>query len=599
MKKYSALVALMLLLVGMYATAGPLDPAPKSTVTLSQTLYHNSVFLPVHQAFQVQLIANRPEALVLRFIAADGYYLYRHRFAARAEPASVALGPLQIAPGRIKDDPYFGRVEVHHGIVDLGIPLNNPTQQAFTLVVRYQGCAEQGLCYPPEEMRFTIDPTTAVAATSAPSQQHSSIAWSEVLLFFLYGLGLTFTPCVLPMLPIVCSVVLGSAHNTRRRFSLGLAYILPMAVCFALLGALIGLFGAELNLQARLQSPWVLVPFALFFVGFALALFGLYELRLPASMRNFLDQKAGQVQGGSLWGAAVLGVLSSLLVSPCVSAPLAAALVYISSTGDTLGGGLKLFSLGLGMGAPLLVFACGGAALLPKSGPWMVAVRNTFGVLLLAVALWLLARVLPQSLNLLLWGLLAGGVALQLGALELSQKSAIERLGQLLGVLLLTYAVMSWVAAFKDAENPLRPVYSSIQSDTATQPTKGRWNSVSTAADLRAQLAAAQAARQPVLLDFYAEWCISCKIIEHQVLPRPEIQSQLAAYRLIRFDITQNTQEQRALLNQYQLFGPPALLLMSANGQEWRDLRTMGETNAVDLGQKLGIAQQRIQAESR
>jgi thioredoxin:protein disulfide reductase len=367
---------------------------------------------------------------------------------------------------------------------------------------------------------------------------------------------------------------------------------LAMAACFALLGALMGVFGAELNLQARLQSPWVLVPFALLFAVFALAMFGLYELRLPHFISARLDRLAGNTRGGSLWGAALLGILSSLLVSPCVSAPLAGALLYISSSGDAFGGALKLFVLALGMGTPMVLFATGGGALLPKSGQWMVSVRNTFGVLLLAVSIWLLDRVLPAALTLALWGVLAAGVALYLGALEFTVKTHRQKLAQLGGLILLVYALASWIGALQGQTDPLRPLGTptapSNAAATASNPSV--WQTISTPAQLQQALANAKTAGQPLLLDWYADWCISCKVIEREVLSNAEVVRALAGYQLIRFDITASTAEQRALLDQYQLFGPPALLLFATNGDEHRDLRVVGEIDAADFAARVRSA---------
>ncbi|MBO4969158.1 MAG: protein-disulfide reductase DsbD, partial [Pseudomonas sp.] len=389
---------LLLLLCLLFAVpamgAGLLDNRPSATLG---AINNSSDFLPVREAFKLNLISSTPESIKLRFVPTEGYYLYRHKFAFKTEPADIALGTAQLPPGEAKHDEYFGDVEVYHGILDVDIPRPAKDQRPFTLVVTYQGCADKGLCYPPETERLSIDGGTATS-TGEPATAWN---WRELALFFLAGLGLTFTPCVLPMLPILSGVVLRGQVGGLRGFSLSLAYVLPMAACFALLGALMGMFGAQLNLQARLQSVWVLVPFALFFAIFALAMFGVFELKLPQAISNRLDRVANRTQGGSLWGAAVLGVVSSLLVSPCVSAPLAGALLYISASGDALGGGLKLFALGLGMGAPLLLVATGGAAWLPKSGPWLVSVKNAIGVLLLGLAIGLLSRVLPGPVTLL------------------------------------------------------------------------------------------------------------------------------------------------------------------------------------------------------
>ncbi|MBX9912713.1 MAG: protein-disulfide reductase DsbD [Pseudomonadaceae bacterium] len=586
------LLSLLLLLVALPASAGLLDNRPNPT--LGGALNNSRDFLPVREAFRLDLIERSPTAIKLQFIAADGYYLYRHRFQFHSDPADITLGAAQMPAGLEKTDEYFGKVEVYHGVLDVELPLDSAEQRPFTLQVTYQGCADKGLCYPPETQSFTIpaaeqgdsDSTSAVATTTGTTRTWS---WRELALFFLAGLGLTFTPCVLPMLPILSGVVLRGQVGGMRGFSLSLAYVLSMAACFALLGALMGVFGAELNLQARLQSPWVLVPFALFFAGFALAMFGLYELRLPRFISDRLDRLAGNTRGGSLWGAALLGVLSSLLLSPCVSAPLAGALLYISSSGDALGGGLKLFVLGLGMGAPMVLFATGGGALLPKSGNWMVSVRNTFGVLLLAVAIWLLDRVLPAPLTLALWGVLAAGVALYLGALEFTVKTHRQKFAQLGGLILLVYALASWIGALQGQSDPLRPL-GTIASNTSTAPTASAhssWQTIRTAAELKQALANAKAAQQPLLLDWYADWCISCKVIEREVLNNAEVISALAGYQLIRFDMSASTPEQRALLDSYQLFGPPALLFFAASGDEQHDLRVIGEINASDFAARV------------
>lgn len=585
------LLSLLILLLALPATAGLFDSRPSATLG---GLNNSADFLPVREAFRLSLVESTDEQIRLRFVAAEGYYLYRHRFQFKANDATVVLGDARMPAGEQKTDEYFGEVEVYYGVLDVELPIQNPESRPFILEVGYQGCADKGLCYPPETESFNIgDGTAASATTSAAPPQgkgEQSLSWRSVALFFLAGLGLTFTPCVLPMLPILSGVVLRGQTGGMRSFLLSLAYVLPMAAGFALLGALMGVFGAELNLQARLQSPWILVPFALFFVAFALAMFGLFELRLPQVLSSRLERLAGNARGGSFLGAAALGTVSSLLVSPCVSAPLAGALLYISASGDALGGGLKLFALGLGMGAPLVLFATGGGALLPRSGPWMVTVRNTFGVLLLAVAAWMLERVLPGPLALALWGLLAAGAALFLGTLELTSKTPRQKLAQLLGLGLLVYALAAWIGALQGGSDPLRPLPASLSGSTSTAAQLDVWHTVSTPAELDAQLAAASAAGQPLMLDWYADWCISCKVIEREVFANPAIAPRLADYRLIRFDITESNREQRALLDRYKLFGPPAILFFDRTGKELASVRVVGETDAQQFGERLNRA---------
>jgi len=575
------LLSLILLLVVLPASASLFDKPP-APAQLGAPLNNSADFLPVSEAFKLSLISSSSESVKLRFVAAEGYYLYRHRFSFTSSSEGVSLGQPLLPPGKAKHDEYFGDVEVYYEVLDVEVPVNNPYNHPFSLHASYQGCADKGLCYPPE--------TEILAIGDEPT----SWSWTDLALFFLGGLALTFTPCVLPMLPILTGVVLRGRPGGLRSLVLSLAYVLPMALSFAILGALMGLFGAELNLQARLQSPWVLVPFAIFFALFGAASLGFLELRLPAAIDGPLQRLSQRLKGGTIVSAAALGVLSSVLVSPCVSAPLAGALLYISASGDALGGGLKLLALGLGMGAPLVLFAVGGGALLPKSGTWMITVRNLFGALLMAVAIWLLERVVPGPVSLALWGLLAAGVALWLGTLELTPKTHHQKFAQLLGLPLLIYALVAWVGALQGQDDPLRPLGRMVSSTAATQVHSGQWQTISTPAELDAALLTAKNSSKPLLLDWYADWCISCKVIEREVLAAPEVGRQLSDYQLVRFDITASNPEQRALLDRYQLFGPPAILLFDTKGDEWLDLRVVGEVDAATFAARLTTARERF-----
>ena len=585
-------LSLLLLLVVLPASAGLFDKPP-TPAQLGTALNNSAEFLPVREAFKLSLLSSSSESVKLRFVAAEGYYLYKHRFSFSSAPADVQLGQAILPAGQAKHDEYFGDVEVYYEVLDVEVPVNNPDNRAFNLSVDYQGCADKGLCYPPETEVLKIGDGVASSSASA-ADAATPWSWTDLALFFLGGLALTFTPCVLPMLPILTGVVLRGQPGGLRSLVLALAYVLPMALSFAILGALMGLFGAELNLQARLQSPWVLVPFAIFFALFGAASLGFLELRLPAAIDGPLQRLSQRLHGGTVFSAAALGVLSSVLVSPCVSAPLAGALLYISASGDALGGGLKLLALGLGMGAPLVLFAVGGGALLPKSGTWMITVRNLFGALLMAVAIWLLERVVPGPVSLALWGLLAAGVGLWLGVLELTPKTHHQKFAQLLGLPLLVYALVAWVGALQGQDDPLRPLGRTLSSAEATQVQAGQWQTVTTPAELDAALLTAQRNGQPLLLDWYADWCISCKVIEREVLAAPEVGRQLGDYKLLRFDITDSNPAQRALLDRYQLFGPPAILLFDAQGDEWRDLRVVGEVDAATFAARLTTARERF-----
>jgi thiol:disulfide interchange protein DsbD len=585
------ILCLLLLLFVLPANAN-LFERPSTQLQLGSPLNNSADFLPVAEAFKLSLVGATENTATIRFVAAPGYYLYRHRLNFASEPADVIQAQPPLPAGLAKTDEYFGDVEVYYEVLDIDIPLNNPGNKPFKLKVGFQGCADKGLCYPPETNILEIGEASAQSAATNPPTQGWS--WSELALYFLGGLALTFTPCVLPMLPILTGVVLRGQPGGARSLALSLAYVLPMAISFAVLGALMGLFGAELNLQARMQSPWVLVPFALFFSLFGFASLGFLELRLPAFIDAPLQRMNQRQQGGTLGSAAILGVLSSILVSPCVSAPLAGALLYISASGDAIGGGLKLLALGLGMGTPLVLFALGGGALLPKSGPWMLIVRNFFGALLLAVAIWLLERVVPGQVSLALWGLLAAGVALWLGALELTPKTHHQKLAHVLGLPFLVYAVVAWVGALQGNSDPLQPLGHNSGQVQASQSTaaQGQWQTITTPAELDAALSAAKASNRPVLLDWYADWCISCKVIERKVFNSPTVGPLLADYQLLRFDITESNAAQRSLLDRYNLFGPPAIQIFTKKGDELQDLRVVGEVDAATFADRLHAARE-------
>lgn len=568
------LLFLLTLLLTLPATAGLFDaPRPAAALELDGQRA-SQAFLPVDQAFRLEQRRDAEGRTVVRFIIADGYYLYRQRFAFEATPG-LLTGPVPLPAGEPKHDEWFGDVQVYHTGIDIPLPL--APGQGGRIKVTYQGCADRGLCYPPESRTLELAGPAAAATLTSPEAPAAPGGWQRILLAFLAGLGLTFTPCVLPMLPIVSAVVLAGKARPGRGLVLALAYVLPMALSFAALGALMGVFGARLNLQAQLQSAWVLIPFAGLFLLFALAMFGLFELRLPTALRERLERLASGTRGGSLGGAATLGVLSSLIVSPCVSAPLAGLLLYISSTADWLGGGLALFALGLGMGTPLVLIAAGGGALLPRSGAWLVGMRNAFGVLLLAVALWLLERLLPGPLVLAGWGLLAAGSGLFLGALEFQPKSSRQRLLQLAGLALLLYGAAAGLGALRGASDPLRP----LGAQAIPAPVAGE-QGLRTLSD-PAALAATLGRGQPVLVDVYADWCISCKLIERQVFGNPEVQAQLRDFTLIRFDLTASDREQRQWLDRQGLFGPPAILFYDGKGQEQPAGRIVGEIDAPDF----------------
>jgi thiol:disulfide interchange protein DsbD len=595
-------------------------------------------FLPVDEAFVLTAEVAPDGSVLARWEIADGYYLYRHRFAFSSRidadhPATpVTFAEAEIPPGKKKVDEYFGDVEVYYHEAQARVPVADGA--GFVEVgIEYQGCADAGLCYPPERkwVALTVGnpaashgvdasggtssptaPSSRAAASSAggivPQTEEQALAATladgglatALLLFFLGGIALAFTPCVLPMVPILSSIIVGDSAemNRRRAFTLSLAYVLGMAVTYAALGVLVGLFGASLNLQAALQSPGVLVFFSFVFVLLSLSMFGFYELQLPTSWQNRLNALGDRVGGGKHASVVVMGSLSSLVVSPCVSAPLAGALIYISATGDAVLGGLALLTLGLGMGVPLILIGASGGHLLPKAGVWMNSVKAVFGVGLLAVAIWLLERVLPAAATLALWAALAIGCGVYLGAMDFSPRQGWGQLWKAGGAFSFIYGVMLLIGAATGAEDPLKPLDrlvgasggSLLAADgdgEAHDPEGLVWHPVASLAELDVELTEAARLGQPALLDLYADWCISCKVMERTVFPRPEVASQLARFRLLRADVTDNNADDKALMGAYGLFGPPSLVFFAGDKAELSDVRIQGEVGAESLAAHL------------
>ena len=563
-------------------------------------------FLPVDEAFALSTETAADGALLAYWDIPDGYYLYRHRFDfALKDPEAGALDPAELPPGKAKVDEYFGAVEVYYHRAQARVPIRNAAGPV-EVGVSYQGCAEAGLCYPPETRWVMVDAASAqpaaTAAKSVPAvnefvteERRLAAALAEqglllaMALFFLGGIGLAFTPCVLPMVPILSSIIVGDAETpTRwRAFSLSLAYVLGMAFTYAAVGTLMGLFGASLNLQAALQSPPVLIVFAALFAALSLAMFGFYELRLPQRWQSALDALGGRVGGGKHLGVLVMGALSALVVSPCVSAPLAGALIYISASQDALLGAAALLALGLGMGLPLLIIGSSGGHLLPRAGAWMNAVKAVFGVGLLAVALWLLERVVPAPVSLALWAALLIGSGAYLGGLDAAPKAGWGNLRKAAGFVSAVYGVLLLIGAASGADDPLRPLRNFTAAPSSDEGRELRWRPVASLDDVRAGIDAGAGLGRLTLLDLYADWCISCKIMERSVFPAPAVASRLAQFHLLRADVTANDAQDKELLNAFDLFGPPSLVFFDRSGTELKALRVQGEIGAEALAKHL------------
>jgi thiol:disulfide interchange protein DsbD len=521
-------------------------------------------FLAPEQAFQVSAEYQSNQEIVLHAKPAKGYYIYREsiKFKLVKNTDAVQLGLPQLPLGKIKFDENFGKeLETYPKDFSILLPLiNNKNATGMLLSMELQGCADKGICYPPIELRFTLSGLQstvngvlyeegAAIDSTAPKKLGLSELWSArddaglltgmlqnispvVLLvsFFILGLAMALTPCVLPMLPIMSSVIFGSKNERHRNVSklrssmLALSYVLGMAIMYSVAGMITAALGA--NIQVWLQNPWVLGAFALLLLALAASLFGFYELRLPQALHNKIDRIAGKQEGGSVVGAFMLGTISTLIASPCVTAPLAGVLAFIAQTGSIPLGGILLFVMALGMGLPLMLFAIGARGLLPKAGAWMTIVQRIFGVLLIGLAVWVASPIFTNS-----------------------KTSSNETMHQLESGLV--------------------------------------FQRVATSAQLEAVLIQAKQKRQPVLLDFYADWCVTCKEMELLTFSDEKVKTALSTYLLIQVDVTKNTVEHQRILKQYALFGPPAILFFDANGEEKLSRRVIGFMKAERFLERL------------
>ncbi|MGB5832537.1 MAG: protein-disulfide reductase DsbD, partial [Thiohalocapsa sp.] len=589
-------------------------------ITQSLGLGLDDDILPAEEAFKFSAEVEGPDALALRWQIAPETYLYEEKIELTLENADgVQIGSYELPPAEVKADTVrpdgtIGDVAIYHGTVDLEVPLLRGTKEPtnVTLVAKFQGCAERGICYPPVTQRTALQLPSAMqtVALQEPvnpraaepdervSEQDQIAARLEnagifgaVAIFFGLGLLLAFTPCVFPMVPILSGIIAGQGDSitTRKAFMLSLAYVLAMALTYAIVGVIAGLFGA--NLQATFQNPWVLTVFAAVFVALAMSMFGFYDLQLPSSVQTKLTEISNKQEGGTLAGAAIMGALSALIVGPCVAPPLMGALIFIGQTGDAVLGFFALLGLGLGMGAPLLAIGTSAGKLLPRAGAWMDAVKAVFGVLLLAVAVLLVERILPAAVAMLLWGLLLISSGVYLGALSPLDAAANgwRKLWKSLGVALLVYGVLMLVgvaAGGKDTIQPLRGL--APVGGGAGSAAHAKFKRVKTVDDLDREVAAAAAVGKPVMLDFYADWCVSCKEMERYTFPDPAVVTEMERLVLLQADVTANDAEDKALMQErFGLPGPPAMLFFDGDGNELRGYRLVGFVPADEFAAHL------------
>ncbi|HOB61848.1 MAG TPA: protein-disulfide reductase DsbD [Candidatus Competibacteraceae bacterium] len=605
---------LWLVLVAMPAMAGLFDRLGGSP---------RDKILEADQAFQLTLSATDPQTLEARWLIAPGYYLYRDKFQLSIPNApGIQIVGTDIAAGEPKDDPHFGRQEIYHNEAVLVAHLQRDAASAgaqdISVKADYQGCAEVGVCYPPLSQTVTVSLPALAAASTASTPPTASPAvdatqatatpkpaggdaeqdrlarlldeqrFLAIPAFFGFGLLLAFTPCIFPMIPILSSLIAGQGANlTRRRaILLSLTYVLAMAVTYTIAGVLAALLGQ--NVQAWFQNPWVIGAFSGLFLLLALSMFGLYDLQLPGALQNRLVAWSNRQRGGHHAGVAVMGLLSALIVGPCVAPPLIGALSFIAVTGNVTLGAAALFALSLGMGAPLLIIGASAGHWLPRAGHWMERTKSVFGVLLLGVALWLLERILPAALTMVLWATLLIVTATYMGALQpaVHGAPAWRTLIKGLGLVLLIYGILLLVgvaAGGRDPWQPLRGIGLVAQASNAAQ--QPRFRTVKTVAEVEQAVGAANG--RPVMLDFYADWCVSCKEMERYTFADPTVQAALADMVTLRADVTANDAADQALLKRFGLIGPPAILFFGPDGRERSGHRVVGFVEAAPFAAHL------------
>jgi len=570
----------------------------------------NSDFLPVDEAFEPILTAIDGNNVEVAIRVTDGYYLYKDKFSATILSDVAQAGRLELPAGEIKNDQFFGEMEVYHGDVfgKLSVARATPAAMDVEIELKYQGCADGGICYPPATrvLSVSLPEATAVGALAAVAASTDSGApmiseqgrlaqvittahiGSVIAIFFGLGLLLAFTPCVLPMIPILSGIIAGEGDNISpaRGFSLALSYVMGMALIYTAAG--VGAAAAGLQLQAMFNQPWVLILFSSLFVVLALGMFGMFELQMPSAIQTRLAGISGNQKSGTAIGAFVMGGLSALVVTACVAPALIATLTVMAQTGDMLRGGTALFAMSLGMGAPLLLVGAAQGKLLPKAGAWMVAVKSAFGFMMLGMGIWMMARILPGEVTLAAYGVLIFMAGVFLGGLtQLTPESlGVQKLGKGVGLLAVIYGAVLLVGSLAGGDSMLRPLASLNSGGGVAYVEEHRgldFQRIKTTADLDAALASAAANGQSAMLDFYADWCVSCIEMEEYTFTDGGVQNALSNTVLLQADVTANDDEDQALLERFGVFGPPTIIFFGGDGMQRNGYEVVGYMKAKEF----------------
>ncbi len=574
--------------------ANPIKQLLNGFKGLKLNLFEDAL-LPAEQAFQFFATVKDANTLHVNWRIADGYYLYREKIHLNlVNKQAVQLGQITIPQGSPYHDEAFGQVQIFHNELSFDLPLirTETSAQNITLLAKYQGCADRGVCYPPMESKIELSipetqqitpPTARLSEQDQIFQSFKSDSLALTLLsFFGFGLLLAFTPCIFPMIPILSGIIVGQGESitTRKAFLLSLSYVFASALTYTAFGILAALFGS--NLQSTFQQPWIIAVFSGIFILLSLSMFGFYNLELPKFLQAKLHNSSDQHRDGSYLGAAIMGSLSSLIVGPCVAAPLVGALIYIGQTGDVILGGSALFVMGFAMGSPLLLLGASAGKLLPKAGHWLNSTKAIFGVLMLAVSLWMLDRILPAAVTMLLAAALLIISAIYLRAIDPLPESLSgwHKLWKGLGIIMLVYGILLLIGLSTGNSNPLQPLRGLGNAQSVEREHGLSFKKVSSTAQLDQIIEQASINKQWVMLDFYADWCISCKEMEAYTFTDERVKQQLSRFILIQADVTKNSADDKALLQRFNLIGPPAILFFAPDKQERTAARVIGYQNS-------------------
>ena len=567
-----------------------------------------SEFPPADEVFFPEIFPVDGNAIEVGIRIVPGFYIYKEKLTVRSLSDDAQAGRFDLPKGKMKNDEYFGEMEVYLDsfLGKLTVARATPDAMEFELEFGYQGCAEGGLCYMPQTrvLKVSLPEATTISALTAPpdapvSEQArlaniitGSSIWVAAGLFFLAGLGLAFTPCVLPMVPILSGIIAGEGDNVTpmRGFTLALSYVLGMALVYT--GAGIAAAAAGMQLQATFNQPWILILFSSLFVVLALGMFGAYDLQMPSGIQNKLAGVSGNQKSGTMIGAFVMGALSSLIVTACVAPALIAALTVMAQTGDMVRSGSALFAMSLGMGAPLLLVGAAQGKFLPKAGAWMVAVKNSFGFMMLGLAVWMLSRILPGEVTMMLWAVLIFMAGVFMGGLTTltGDSTSPQKLGKGFGFLAIIYGVVLLLGALTGGSNPLKPLASvSLGSGTVVAVAEHElpFKRIKTVDDLDRELAAASSQGKTAFLDFYADWCVSCKEMEAYTFTDDEVQAELSNTVWLQADVTANNEADQALLSRFGVFGPPTIIFFGTDGQQRNGYEVVGYMKASDFAEHL------------